>query len=116
MMRGRKRERIFKGIISLLILKALWNSPKYGYLLESEIDSKLGEKLSDGEIYSILRNMEIKRLLRSYTISEHGRIRKYYEINEAGKKFLLEHQHSLKIAAPLIEEIREFIDSANRSR
>jgi PadR family transcriptional regulator PadR len=110
-MRGKKREKIFKGIISLLILRLLWDSPQYGYALENELNDKLAIKLSDGEIYSILRNMEIRKLLKSYVITEKGRMRRYYQINDDGRKFLMEHITPLKIAYPLIGEIIGFIES-----
>lgn len=110
-MKSKKRERMFRGIISLLILQLLWKSPKYGYSLEKEIAQEIGEKLSDGEIYSILRNLEIKKLLISYTKPEGGRVRKYYEINEGGKQFLIDHKHSLNVAAAIIDEMRSFIES-----
>lgn len=108
-MRMEKRERIFKGVITLLVLKSIWDSPKHGYILENEINSKLGEKLSEGEIYSLMKHMEIRGFVRSYTMVENNRTRRYYEITDKGKEFLLKHKHALEVVGPLISEVWDFI-------
>ncbi|MGC8546310.1 MAG: PadR family transcriptional regulator [Thermoplasmata archaeon] len=104
-----KRERIFKGVITLLVLKSIWDGPKHGYLLENEINTKLGEKLSEGEIYSLMKHMEIRGFVRSFTLMENSRMRRYYEITEKGKEFLIKHRHALEVVSPLINEISDFI-------
>lgn len=106
----KRREKIFKGIISLLVLKELWESPSYGYLLDKKISSGLGEKLSNGEIYSVVRNLEIRGYIKVQRESGGGRVRKYYEISENGRNFLLTQARSLTIASKSIEEIRVFIN------
>jgi len=105
-----KRERIFKGVITLLVLKSIWDGPKHGYLLENEINNKLGEKLSEGEIYSLMKHMEIRGFVRSFTMMENSRMRRYYEITEKGKSFLIKHKHALEVVNPLINEILDFIN------
>ncbi len=112
-MRMEKRERIFKGVITLLVLKSIWDAPKHGYLLENEINTKLGEKLSEGEIYSLMKHMEIRGFVKSFTVMENGRVRRYYEITEKGKEFLKKHKHALEVVSPLIGEILNFISEKN---
>ncbi len=109
-MRMEKRERIFKGVITLLVLKSIWSGPKHGYLLENEINTKLGEKLSEGEIYSLMKHMELRGFVKSFTVMENSRMRRYYEITDKGKEFLLKHKHALEVVGPLISEISEFIN------
>lgn len=110
-MKNEKRGRIFKGIISLIILKLLWNHASYGYSLEREISRGLGENLSSGEIYSILRNLEIRGLVKSAVNPEPGRKRKYYEISAEGREYLLKQARSMDVAISYIEELRKFVHS-----
>ena len=110
-MKGEKRGRTFKGFISLIVLRALWNEPGYGYNLEKEVNRGLGVKLSNGEIYSVLRNMEIRGLVKNRGKRQEGKNRKYYEISSEGKQYLREQVKSMEVALPTIEEIIGFVNS-----
>jgi DNA-binding PadR family transcriptional regulator len=54
-----------------------------------------GYKLSPGTMYPILHNLEKEGLLRQYSENRAGKIRKYYEITEAGKQELAEAKRYL---------------------
>jgi DNA-binding PadR family transcriptional regulator len=110
-MKPDKRGRTFKGVISLVILKCLWNEPSYGYQLEKEIDRCIGQKLSNGEIYSILRNMEIRGLVKNKSVREAEGNRKYYEISSEGKKHLTDQVKNMEYAITSFEEIIKFVHS-----
>ena len=110
-MKEEKRGRTFKGFISLIVLRALWNEPGYGYNLEKEVNRGLGVKLSNGEIYSFLRNMEIRGLVKNRGKRQEGKNRKYYEISSEGKQYLREQVKSMEVALPTIEEIIGFVNS-----
>ncbi len=110
-MRRVKRERIFKGIITLMILKSLWDSPKHGYLLESEIGEIIGEKLSEGEIYSLLKHMEMRGFVSSKAEVCNNRLRKYYEITPKGREFFLKHKAPITTMIPMMMELKKFMDS-----
>ena len=110
-MKEEKRGRTFKGFISLIVLRALWNEPGYGYNLEKEVNRGLGVKLSNGEIYSVLRNMEIRGLVKNRGKRQEGKNRKYYEISSEGKQYLREQVKSMEVALPTIEEIIGFVNS-----
>jgi DNA-binding PadR family transcriptional regulator len=112
-MKEDKRGRTFKGIISLIILKSLWNAPGYGYQLEREVNKGLNQKLSNGEIYSILRNMEIRGLIKNRNDSQPGRNRKYYEISGDGKKYLLNQALNMDLAINTMQEIIKFVHSVS---
>ncbi|MCW6159107.1 MAG: PadR family transcriptional regulator [Thermoplasmatales archaeon] len=114
-MKEEKRGRTFKGFISLIVLRTLWNEPGYGYNLEKEINRGLGVKLSNGEIYSVLRNMEIRGLIKYKGKRQEGKKRKYYEISSEGKQYLQEQVENMEVALPAIEEIIVFVNS-NSSR
>ncbi len=106
-----RRGRTFKGIISLVILRNLWNEPNYGYVLEKEVNRCLGQKLSNGEIYSILRNLEIRGLVHKKNGQEKDGKRKYYEISNDGRKYLVNQSRTLESAMDSIGEIIRFVHS-----
>ncbi len=106
-----RRGRTFKGIISLVILRNLWNGPNYGYVLEKEVNRCLGQKLSNGEIYSVLRNLEIRGLIHKRTGQEKDSKRKYYEISNEGRKYLVNQSRILEPAMDSIREIIQFVHS-----
>ncbi len=115
-MRRVKRERIFKGIITLIILKSLWNSPKHGYLLENEISEKINERLSEGEIYSLLKHMELRGFVNAKSEMCNNRMRKYYEITPRGREFFLSHKGPIKIMIPMMKELEEFMNSLSEGK
>ena len=106
-----RRGRTFKGVISLVILRNLWNGPNYGYVLEKEVNRCLGQKLSNGEIYSILRNLEIRGLVHKKNGQEKDGKRKYYEISNDGRKYLVNQSRTLESAMDSIGEIIRFVHS-----
>jgi DNA-binding PadR family transcriptional regulator len=55
-----------------------------------------GYKLSPGTMYPILHNLEKEGLLKQYSENCAGKIRKYYEITETGKRELTEAKRYLK--------------------
>ena len=110
-MKVERRGRTFKGIISLVILRNLWNEPNYGYILEKEVNRCLGQKLSNGEIYSILRNLEIRGLVHKKNGQEKDGKRKYYEISNDGRKYLVNQSRTLESAMDSIGEIIRFVHS-----
>ena len=110
-MKVERRGRTFKGIISLVILRNLWNEPNYGYVLEKEVNRCLGQKLSNGEIYSILRNLEIRGLVHKKNGQEKDGKRKYYEISNDGRKYLVNQSRTLESAMDSIGEIIRFVHS-----
>ncbi len=107
--RDGRRGRTFKGIISLLVLKSLWKEPGYGYLLEREVNKCLGQRLSNGEIYSIIRNLEIHGLVKARLGHETDRNRKYYEISSEGKKYLISQVKNLDLAMNSILDVIKFV-------
>lgn len=115
-MSNEKRGRTFKGIISLVILECLWKEPGYGYQLEREVDRCTGQRLSNGEIYSILRNLEIRGLVREKSARSPERRRRYYEISASGKDYLLNQVKIMEFAIKSFEEIIEFVRSASERR
>lgn len=80
-----------KGILDICILAALLENDSYGYKLIQ--DTKDIVEISESTLYPILRRLESKKFLESYSLEHHGRLRKYYHITELG-----------------VENVKEFLD------
>jgi PadR family transcriptional regulator, regulatory protein PadR len=84
---------LLKGSTSTLILSLLNSKQMYGYEIIKELEKKSDGIFSfkEGTIYPILHNLEDKGLIVSYWGEGNGnRKRKYYKINDKGKKFIQE--------------------------
>jgi PadR family transcriptional regulator, regulatory protein PadR len=84
---------LLKGSTSTLILSLLNSKQMYGYEIIKELEMKSDGIFSfkEGTIYPILHNLEDKGLVVSYWSEGNGnRKRKYYKINDKGKKFIQE--------------------------
>ncbi|MGC8584674.1 MAG: PadR family transcriptional regulator [Thermoplasmata archaeon] len=104
----RSKERMLKGIISILILDELIDSPLHGYAIEKSISEKLGKKLPPGMIYVMLKTLEIKGCIESEeTKGKTGRNVKIYHITDSGKNLLKEHLEQLEKLKDLLDEIIE---------
>ena len=81
--KGRER-----GILSLYVLNSLASSPKSGYELIREIESKTGGKWvpSKGSVYPLLSNLEEEGLVRVKSVDK--RAKKVFELTRKGKLIL----------------------------
>ncbi|MGC8580784.1 MAG: PadR family transcriptional regulator [Thermoplasmata archaeon] len=109
------REKMLKGIISILITKELLvDGPLHGYAIEKKISEKLEGRMPPGMIYVILKSLERKGCIRNEdSKSETGRAIKIYYITEKGKDFLINHKNQLKIMKKLIDDIIPHIENLN---
>ena len=94
-MTGYVNKRLFQGFICLHMLHHAAVEPFFGTWMIEELAGH-GYKLSPGTIYPILHNLEKEGLLSKYSENYGGKIRKYYEITEAGKRELNEAKTYLK--------------------
>lgn len=108
------REKMLKGIISILIVKELLDGPMHGYAIEKKISEMIEGRLPPGMIYVILKSLEKKGCVRKEEkVGESGRNIKIYYITDHGKEFLLSHQNQLRIMRRLIDNILSKIENAN---
>ncbi|MGC8663784.1 MAG: PadR family transcriptional regulator [Thermoplasmata archaeon] len=106
-----KKEKMLKGIISILIVKELLNGPLHGYAIEKKISDKIEGRLAPGMIYVILKSLEKKGCVRKEEkLSETGRNIKIYYITDHGKDFLLNHKNQLEIMRKLINDILSSVE------
>lgn len=80
---------MIRGFLNILVLKALAESPKSGYLLMKFVEERVGVKPSPGSIYPLLEQMEKYKLIQ---IKKSGRAKEYKLTNEGNKKLSLIEQ------------------------
>lgn len=76
-----------KGTLPSLILEALEDEPKHGYLIAQRIKQRSRGVLDfkEGTLYPALHKLEREGLIESYEGTEKGRQRRYYRITEQGR-------------------------------
>jgi len=76
-----------KGTLPTLILEALEEEPKHGYLIAQRIKERSRGVLDfkEGTLYPALHKLESDGLVESYEGVENGRQRRYYRISKAGR-------------------------------
>ena len=72
-----------KGILDVCVLAVLKKGPSYGYRIIRDISRCID--ISESTLYPILKRLEQNGSLRTYRREYNGRIRKYYELTEAGQ-------------------------------
>jgi len=75
-----------RGIITLNVLNELIE-PEYGYFLATKLQEK-GIEVEQNTLYPLLRRLEKQNIIESSWALEDSRQRKYYSLNEKGKKIL----------------------------
>lgn len=88
-----------RGFIEICALKVLSSEDSYGYQLIKKLSNVL--TLSESTLYPVLKRLEGAALLSTYSVEHNGRLRKYYQITEAGRErialFLDEWQEVMKL-------------------
>lgn len=91
-----------KGVLELIVLKAIVADDLYGYQLVSRINEVI--QVNEGTIYPLLKRLSNEHLLESYLKeSTEGPPRKYYHITSLG----------LARYEVLLEEWTNFSESVN---
>ena len=71
-----------RGILDVCVLAAIKNQESYGYKIIK--DMKPYMEMSESTLYTILKRLEIAKMLTVRTVEHGGRLRKYYQITKAG--------------------------------
>ena len=80
---------LLKGVLDLAVLAVLAESDSYGYDVVRRLREKGLEEVGDASVYGTLRRLFQAGALTSYVIpSEAGPHRKYYGLNQRGRKAL----------------------------
>lgn len=86
---------LIRGNLDLLVLSALAEEPKYGYLIQQSLAAATGglAEVQAGTLYPLLHRLEADKLVRSRWDHSTGRKRKWYELTPAGRKRLHHQAH-----------------------
>lgn len=102
-----------RGWIQFLILRILYEKPSYGYQLLEELEKRSGgyHKLMPGSIYTILRRMEHRGLLRSeWEKVESGPDRRLYRLTDEGVVVLRSGLEAVVRRRKLNEDLVKFYE------
>ena len=71
-----------RGLLDVCVLAAIKNEDSYGYKIIKDLKPYV--ELSESTLYTILKRLELAKMLTVRTCLHDGRIRKYYRITKAG--------------------------------
>jgi PadR family transcriptional regulator PadR len=98
-----------KGVLRIIVLKMISeNKIMHGYEITKRVKNLSNSKvnITDGALYPVLHDLEIKGFLISKTELFNNRLRKYYTLSKEGKILLKE---KLKELSFFIETINNLI-------
>lgn len=77
-----------KGLLEVCVLSVLNRGDSYGYKIIKDLSDYI--KLSESTLYPILRRLETGNFLTVYSVEHNGRLRKMYQITQAGTEQIQE--------------------------
>jgi len=84
-----------RGLLEVCVLAAIKNEDSYGYKIMKDMKPYI--ELSESTLYTILKRLEMSNMLTVRTVEHDGRLRKYYQITEAGKVRIRDFREEWKI-------------------
>jgi len=104
---GWRRQWFESGDMKYVILKLLRDKPRHGYEVMKELEERMHGcySPSPGTVYPTLQWLEDEGLVRAQEVDG----KKVYEITEAGRAFLEEHQDTVD---DIFERVRGAVDQA----
>ena len=71
-----------RGILDVCVLSAIKDEASYGYKIIKDMKPYI--EMSESTLYTILKRLELAKMLTVETAEHGGRLRKYYHITKAG--------------------------------
>ena len=71
-----------RGLLDVCVLSAIKSKDSYGYKIIKDLKPYI--LLSESTLYTILKRLELSKMLTVYVVEHDGRVRKYYRITKAG--------------------------------
>ena len=71
-----------RGLLDVCVLSAIKNEDSYGYKIIKDISPYI--EMSESTLYTILKRLELSKMLTVRTAEHNGRLRKYYHITDIG--------------------------------
>lgn len=73
-----------RGLLDVCVLSAIKDEDSYGYKIIKDVSPYI--TLSESTLYTILKRLEVAKMLTVKNVAHDGRLRKYYHITKAGLK------------------------------
>ena len=83
-----------RGLLEVCVLAAIQDSDSYGYKIIKDMKPYI--ELSESTLYTILKRLELARMLTVRSAEHDGRLRKYYHITGTGIKRLEDFKEEWK--------------------
>ncbi len=83
-----------RGLLDVCVLAAIKGGESYGYSIIKDLKPYI--ELSESTLYTILKRLEGAEMLTVRSAEHNGRLRKYYNITEKGKKRIDEFKEEWK--------------------
>ncbi len=83
-----------KDNLEIFVLATLRNAPSYGYKIIADLEPIV--KISESTLYPILRRLEDRGQLETYSVETNGRLRKYFRITQVGINRVNEFKEDLE--------------------
>ncbi len=95
-----------RGLLDVCVLAAIKNEESYGYKIIKDMKPYL--EMSESTLYTILKRLEVAKMLTVRSAEHGGRLRKYYRITDAGlrriEEFKTEWQEVVSIYRFVMKE------------
>ena len=83
-----------RGLLDVCVLAAIRSEDSYGYKIIKDMKPYL--EFSESTLYTILKRLELAKMLTVRTAEHGGRLRKYYHITPVGLKRIEEFKEEWK--------------------
>ena len=77
-----------RGLLDVCVLAAIKNEDSYGYKIIKDMKPYI--EMSESTLYTILKRLELAKMLTVRTAEHDGRLRKYYRITGLGLRRIAE--------------------------
>ena len=77
-----------RGLLDICVLAVLRRGDFYGYQLVKDMSELI--EITESTLYPILRRLESGGLVTVYSVEHNSRLRKYYQITDAGRQRILD--------------------------
>lgn len=94
-----------RGLLDVCVLAAIKNEDSYGYKIIKDLKPYV--ELSESTLYTILKRLELSKMLTVKSTEHEGRLRKYYHITKDGLKRINEFKNDWKEIIPIYEFINK---------
>ncbi len=99
---------LLKGVLDLAVLAVVHDEDGYGYDVVRRLRAAGLEDVGDASVYGTLRRLYAGGALTSYVVpSEEGPHRKYYGINDQGRRLLNEQSKTWRGFAETMQSLLE---------